>query len=68
MKFTDKDLNTKNLIKCDDLEPCNVCKEPTKYIEYCYEVRCCSEECVKKLDDDYNEWINRMMEGDNYGL
>jgi hypothetical protein len=53
------------LIKVDDLKPCNVCKEPTQYIEYCYEVRCCSEECLKILDDDYNEWVKRMIEGED---
>ena len=65
MKFSDKDLEVRNLIKCEDLKPCNVCKEPTEFIDYCYECRCCSEECEKKLDDDYEATVNRMMEFEN---
>jgi len=64
MKFTDNDLEICSLIKCEELKPCNVCGEPTEYVEYCYEVRCCSKECKKKLDDDYEETVNKMMAED----
>ena len=60
MKFEIKDLDKHNLIICDDKKPCNICKESTEYIEYCYEVRCCSEECLKELDNKYEKWIKEV--------
>lgn len=52
MKFD----NTKNygencIIKVDNPEPCAVCGELTKFIDYCFETRFCSEECQDKLTD-----------------
>lgn len=52
MKFD----NSKNhiehcIIKADKSEPCAVCGEPTKFIDYCFETRLCSEECQKELTD-----------------
>ena len=48
-KFNDSNLIGCTVIK-DELEkPCIICKENTKYIDYCCEARICSEECYKKL-------------------
>ena len=60
MKFTDKDLEIYSLIKAEELESCHICKESTQYIDYNYEVRCCSNECLDKLDNQYEEDYKRM--------
>lgn len=60
MKFTDKDLTIHSLIKTEDIGICNICNEPTEYIEYCYEVRCCGDECLSELDNQYKKDYERM--------
>lgn len=61
MKFEDKypDMKPKktyeSMLCCEDTAPCKVCGSPTHFIDYCYEMRVCSEECLKKLDDEITE-------------
>ena len=42
------------LLVADDLKPCRMCNEETKFIDFCIEGRICSEECSDKL----NGWLN----------
>lgn len=37
------------LIEADNNEACWICNEPTRYIEYCAEVRICSDRCMEEL-------------------
>lgn len=57
MKFSSEDTKKYSLIESEDEDKCGTCSEPTKFIEYCYEVRCCSTECLAKLDKKYNDWL-----------
>lgn len=66
MKFNDTHLVNYTLIKDRDgiKKPCMICKEPTEYIDFCYEGRICSTECLDKMDESYNEIVAQMHEGE----
>lgn len=49
MKFSEKDLKKYTLIVSEEEKPCMMCKENTKYIDYCCEGRLCSSECSDKF-------------------
>ena len=53
MKFTDESIKKYSLIKSDDKKPCCKCGEPTEYIEFCYELRLCSKECLQEINDEF---------------
>lgn len=56
-KFNENNIG-KYTVKKDELKkPCMICKDNTQYIDYCCEVRICSEECYKKL----TEYINHRL-------
>ena len=61
MKFEDKYTNAKphktyeSMLCCDNTAPCEVCGFRTHFIDYCYEMRVCSEECLSKLDTEITE-------------
>lgn len=48
-KFNDNNLKDYTIIKGESEAPCEICKENTRYIDYCCEVHVCSEECYKEL-------------------
>ena len=48
-KFNDSNLTGYTVVKDELKKPCIICKENTKYIDYCCEVRICSVKCYKKL-------------------
>lgn len=33
-------------------KPCHWCKEPTEYVDICYEGHFCSQECMKDFEED----------------
>lgn len=58
MKF--KQENIKQSIMKGKLKlPCFSCGEPTEYIDFCYEVRCCSTECQNKLNEEYLDMLKK---------
>ena len=65
MKFTDKDLKTKSLIKSKEKKPCLICKQPTEYIDWCSEYRLCSTECEQKFYDLVREQETRFLNGED---
>ena len=51
------------MMYCNDTKPCEVCKEPTHYVDICYETHICSTECMNEFEKDLiNGKIN-----DNFG-
>lgn len=54
LSLTEIELNKRTMMECENEKPCSVCGSPTRYIDYCYESRMCSEECQHKTD----EWAN----------
>ena len=65
MKFTDKDLKTKSLIKSKEKKPCLICKQDTEYIDWCSEYRLCSTECEQKFYDLVKEQETRFLNGED---
>ena len=65
MKFTDKDLKTKSLIKSKEKKPCLICKQDTEYIDWCSESRLCSTECEQKFYDLVREQETRFLNGED---
>ena len=65
MKFTDKDLKTKSLIKSKEKKPCLICKQDTEYIDWCSEYRLCSTECEQKFYDLVREQETRFLNGED---
>jgi hypothetical protein len=59
MKFEKENLD-KSIMKGKIKLPCSVCGEPTEYIDFCYEARCCSTECQSKMDEDYLKVVSFM--------
>ena len=53
MKFTDESLKKYSLIKSEDKKPCAKCGELTEFVEYCYELRLCSEECLQEINNEF---------------
>ena len=51
MKFTENDLIKYSLIISKEEKPCIICKENTRFIEFCCEGRLCSKECHDKFYD-----------------
>lgn len=41
----------RTVIEAGNLRPCVVCGKMTKFIDYCFEERLCSEECDNKFTD-----------------
>lgn len=39
-------------------QPCQTCKELTRFVEINYQAHYCSEECVQQMDNEYNRWLN----------
>lgn len=60
MKYKEKYAHLKPLdvdgiiLRGRDSKPCEVCGEPTEFLDICYESRICSDECQKKLDYEIN--------------
>lgn len=50
MKQIDMD-KPRTVIMSENCGPCVVCGRPTKYLDYCYEARLCSEACDKAFTD-----------------
>ena len=48
-KFNDYILSAYTIVKDEIEKSCIVCKENTKYIDYCLETRICSEECYVEI-------------------
>lgn len=44
-KYNDDNIKENTIMKVDNFKPCTECGEPTRYIDYIYECRVCSEEC-----------------------
>jgi hypothetical protein len=42
-----------DVFKTEEVLSCAVCKEPTYWLEVNFEVALCSEECDRKLCDDF---------------
>lgn len=51
LKFKECDIKKYTLLKSEKEMPCMMCKENTKFIDYCCEGRLCSTECSKKFYD-----------------
>ena len=60
-KFSDNSMKAYSLIKSDTKEECHVCGEHTEYIDYCYEVRLCSTECLHKMNNYYQDWLRSLV-------
>lgn len=50
------DKNIENIpdccIKTGNQRPCKVCGRLTSYVEYCFEMPLCSNECISKLYEE----------------
>ena len=51
MKFNDNNIKNYNIMKADNFKPCVECGEMTQYMDYIYECRMCSEECLEKTNE-----------------
>ena len=60
MKFVEEDVRKFSIIKVDNEEPCRVCKEDTQYIEFCYEARICSTECLETTNTEIMGEVHRL--------
>lgn len=54
LNHNDFGLRRIGLIKANDIKPCSICGNDTRYIDYCTECRVCSTECM----DEQNGWLN----------
>ena len=45
--------------------PCMVCGKPTHFVEIFFEGRICSEECQKKIDEEYVKWCSKGDSGED---
>ena len=45
-------------IEANEPKPCAICGKPTRLVEIFYEMRYCSEECLREEDRRYKEWCD----------
>lgn len=60
LNLTDDELRGRSMLEGNNEEECFLCGQPSKYIDYCYEARICSEECQKTMNDDYERWLEKV--------
>ena len=51
-KFNESNMKDYNIMKADNFKPCVECGEMTQYMDYIYECRMCSEECLEKTNEE----------------
>lgn len=59
MNISEKELREHTLIKAKDKKKCFICSYRTQYIEFCSEVRICSEECMRKFNQLLVDKLNK---------
>ena len=75
MKFADKYPNLRpivdecnSLIRARNTGICCICGAETDYCEINYEAYFCSEECLKVMDDSYNEHLRAIPQDNTQDL
>ena len=53
-----------NYLITKDKRPCVICGKLTSRLDYCYELRICSKECQKVIDQRYSDAMDKIERGE----